>query len=372
MPIYKMNGKKNGQQKYRVRINYNDSAGNHRQITRIAYGNAEARNLEATLLKQVKETPATSRMTMQELYNEYTAAKKHEVRETSLLKTKNRLEHHVLPYCRNMQLEKIDAAMLTKWKNTLSESKLAVSTRRGIFGEFRAMLNFAVRTGRLSRNPLSLVGNFKNAYEINHQERLQYYTPDEFKKYIACARKSASTITEWGYFVFFAIAYFTGARKGEINALKWSDIDGDFLHIRRSITQKLKGGDKETPPKNKTSYRSLQMPLPLIRILAEHKERQKEIKYFTEDFRICGGPNCLRDTSIDQANRRFAKAAGLPRIKIHDFRHSHASFLANEGINIQEIARRLGHSKIEITWNTYAHLYPREEERAVKVLNTVI
>ena len=45
--------------------------------------------------------------------------------------------------------------------------------------------------------------------------------------------------------------------------------------------------------------------------------------------------------------------------------------LANEGINIQEISRRLGHSNVEITWNTYSHLYPREEERAVSVLNGI-
>lgn len=87
--------------------------------------------------------------------------------------------------------------------------------------------------------------------------------------------------------------------------------------------------------------------------------------------RVCGGPQCLRDTSLDHKNRLFAEKAGLPRIRIHDFRHSHASLLANEGINIQEIARRLGHSKIEITWNTYSHLYPREEERAVAVLNKI-
>lgn len=63
--------------------------------------------------------------------------------------------------------------------------------------------------------------------------------------------------------------------------------------------------------------------------------------------------------------------AGLKKIRIHDFRHSHASFLANNGINIQEIARKLGHSKVDITWNTYSHLYPKEEERAITVLNSI-
>lgn len=79
----------------------------------------------------------------------------------------------------------------------------------------------------------------------------------------------------------------------------------------------------------------------------------------------------MRDTSIANKNIQFADAAGLPHIRIHDFRHSHASLLANEGINIQEIARRLGHAKIEQTWNTYAHLYPREEERAIQILDRV-
>ena len=92
---------------------------------------------------------------------------------------------------------------------------------------------------------------------------------------------------------------------------------------------------------------------------------------YNEDWKVCGGIRCLRDTSIENKNKAFAEAAGLPHIRIHDFRHSHASLLCNEGINIQEIARRLGHSKIEMTWNTYSHLYPREEERAVQILNQI-
>ena len=83
------------------------------------------------------------------------------------------------------------------------------------------------------------------------------------------------------------------------------------------------------------------------------------------------GDKCLRDTSITNRSIQFAKAAGVKIIRIHDFRHSHATLLANEGINIQEIARRLGHSKIEITWNIYSHFYPKEEERALKILNEI-
>ena len=51
--------------------------------------------------------------------------------------------------------------------------------------------------------------------------------------------------------------------------------------------------------------------------------------------------------------------------------HNHASVLINTGINIKEIARRLGHSKVEQTWNTYSHLYPQEEQRALNILNNL-
>jgi len=193
-------------------------------------------------------------------------------------------------------------------------------------------------------------------------------------KYITVAEESASTIADWGYYVFFNIAFYTGARKGEINALKWSDIDGNIMHIRRSIAQKLKGDDVESAPKTKSSIRDLQIPEPLIKILNEHKERQKAAagELFSDDYRICGGERPLRDTTIEKRNTSYSKAAELPHIRIHDFRHSHASLLANEGINIQEVSRRLGHSNVTMTWNTYSHLYPREEERAIEVLNRVV
>lgn len=371
MPIYKMKGTKNGLQKYRVRVNYTDSTGQPRQTERVVYGSQEAKDLEKALMQQVKEQSIAHRMTLQELYDQYMKVKKHEVRETTYDKTRRVLSGFVLPALGNCKIDKLNNPVLQKWKTSVSEAGLSLRTKQNIFSEFRTMLNYAVKMEYLPRNPLYNIGNFKEVYFEMQPDKLQYYTPEQFLKYIAAARENCATLTDWGYYVFFSIAFYTGMRKGEINALKWTDIDGDILHVRRSIAQKLKGGDVETPPKNKSSYRDLQIPEPLSVLLDEHKARQQKADGFTEDWRVCGGPQCLRDTSLDHKNRLFAEKAGLPRIRIHDFRHSHASLLANEGINIQEIARRLGHSKIEITWNTYSHLYPREEERAVAVLNKI-
>lgn len=208
---------------------------------------------------------------------------------------------------------------------------------------------------------------------------MSFYTPEEFKKYIEIARKQAlekqkkeKNLYEWNFYVFFNIAYYTGLRKGEIHALRWNDINGNYLSVKHSITQKLKNRtDVETPPKNKSSIRTLQMPLPLIKILKEHKKRQMQLQNFSEDSRILGDGKCLRDTTIQKKNILYSTLANVKTIRIHDFRHSHASLLANMGINIQEVARRLGHSKVEITWNTYSHLYPKEEEKAVAILNAI-
>ena len=126
-----------------------------------------------------------------------------------------------------------------------------------------------------------------------------------------------------------------------------------------------------TPPKNASSIRTIEIPVPLQEVLVEHKERIRQIDGFSEDLYICGGKQPVRDSTVQKYNKRFAEQAGIKQIRLHDFRHSHASLLANEGINIQEVARRLGHSDIEITLKTYAHLYPRESERAVSVLNSV-
>ena len=383
MPIYKMKGSKDGKQKYRVRINYQDSMGINRQIDRVTYGNAEAKELERQLNYDIKQSIPAKRITVKQLYEEYLKSKKHELREQSIRSIVTYLDNHVIPELGNLRLDKLTTPALKKWKDGINEKtvknkgvkKLSIKTKQHIYNEFRTMLNYAVQMDYIEKNPLKKIGNFKSSITLESEKEMDYYTPDEFKLYIKAAydcAKNSSTNHEWDYYVFFNIAYYTGLRKGEIHALKWSDIEGDYLHVTRSIAQKLKGADRETPPKNKSSIRTIQIPIPLKEILNAHTERYKQLEGFNNDYRICGGITSLRDSTLDKHNKKYAELAGIKKIRIHDFRHSHASLLANEGINIQEIARRLGHSKIEITWNTYSHLYPREEERAINILNKIV
>ena len=383
MPINKGKGKKDGLQKYNVRVNYHTDKGEYKQIFRTAYGLEAAKELERNLNDEInnkeiinKDEKVAKKFTVQQLFDEYINIKQYEVRETTIAKNRQNFNYYILPKFKNILIDKITVASLQQWKLSMEQKDLSLNSKKQAFSDFRAMLNYAVKMEYLPKNPISKIGNFKDKMSI--EPEMDFYTSQEFIKFISTAKKFAEErqaknqdLSEWDFYVFFNIAFFTGLRKGEIYALKWSDINSGYLFVKRSITQKLKGGDRETPPKNKASVRTLQIPLPLIQILKEHKERQGRSKYFSDDNRICGGEKCIRNTTVKRKNDMYAKTAELKIIRIHDYRHSHVSILANENINIQEIARRLGHSRIEMTWNTYSHLYPREEERAINILNSI-
>lgn len=373
MPINKVKGsKKDGLQKYRIRVNYVDARGNYKQKERTAYGIEEAKAIERQLQMEVETKTVTASMTVRQLYDEYMKGKRYETRESTWDKSRRVLERYVLPELESYRIDKLNIKVLQAWKLSVEEQGLAIKTRKNIFSDFRAMLNYAVRMEYLPKNPLSVVGNFKDAYTI--KKEMDYYTAEEFQQFIQVALKTAEngSLEDWHYFVFFCIAFYTGLRKGEIHALQWTDIKNNRIYITKSLCQKLKGEDRETPPKNQSSVRDIQIPQPLQNILEEHHRRCRNIDGFTEHMKICGCTKALRDTSLQKRNITYANTAGLKVIRIHDFRHSHASLLANSGINIQEISRRLGHSNIEMTWNTYSHLYPKEEERATDVLDDII
>lgn len=116
MPIYKMKGSKDGKQKYRVRINYIDNEGKSRQIDRVAYGSAEAKELERQLLYDIKHQSTSVRMTFQKLFEIYKKSVENEIRESTLQKTNKTILNHVIPYLGNVSLSKLTVPVLQNWK----------------------------------------------------------------------------------------------------------------------------------------------------------------------------------------------------------------------------------------------------------------
>ena len=124
-------------------------------------------------------------------------------------------------------------------KNDIGGMELSTVTKQNVYRELSAMLNYAVRMELIPKNPLSGVGTFREPNFEKPAEKLHYYTPEQYHRFITEAKKD----TDRRYYVFFSIAFYTGIRKGEINALRWTDIEGNIIHVRRSVTQKLKCDD---------------------------------------------------------------------------------------------------------------------------------
>ncbi len=363
--------KKDGLLKYRVRVNYTDVNGKNCQVERTAYGLDAARQMEVELKQSLKVEPLGSRLTVSQLFDEYIHAQQKAVKQSTLDSANYIMSEYILPTLGSVKLSKLTAPVLQRWKNDIDSTDLAFGTKKLIYRRFCAMLNFAVKMDYLQANPLAKLGGFKAPIEITTaNDEMDFYTVEEFQKYIAAAyayAKGKDTALTWSGYVFFCIAFYTGARKGEIRALRWCDIKDGTIFISKSINN----DNIVTAPKTKSSIRAVGIPAPLAEVLAIHKKRCSTTDGFTDECYICGGLKAVSCSYLRKKNLDFATSAGLRVIRIHDFRHSHASLLINSGISIQEVSRRLGHADTTVTMRVYAHMYPSEKERALAVLDTV-
>jgi integrase len=165
------------------------------------------------------------------------------------------------------------------------------------------------------------------------------------------------------YALLFTFLYTVGCRRGEALALGWSDIDykKGTVRITKSITfkssKKAEGDRYEiTTPKNKGSVRTVTVPPFLLDLLREANKNGAGAFLF-------GGDAPLPATSIERHLTACATAGGVKRIRVHDLRHSCASYLIHAGVSIVAVSRQLGHTDIEQTLNTYSHMLPDDREQ---------
>ena len=164
--------------------------------------------------------------------------------------------------------------------------------------------------------------------------------------------------------------FFTGVRPGEAMALKFSDLNKYYIDINKTISEH---GEREiNSPKTLTSYRKISIDKRLYKELTNLKnEYNKKYNYNNYDYFIFGGIKPLSPTSINRRKEKACKLANIRKIKLHEFRHSHATLLLNKKILIHEISKRLGHSDISITLNTYTHTSEIQEKRVIKTLSLI-
>ena len=172
----------------------------------------------------------------------------------------------------------------------------------------------------------------------------------------------------------------TGARRGEILALKWKNIDWDKkqIFINSNLLYSPDVGIYITTPKTEKSIRYISIPDETIRILKEYQEWQNEQKeYFGSYFEDQGFVFCRDngmpfhpDSVTDYMNKLSAKY-NLPHINPHAFRHTMASVLYHNGVNSVSVSGRLGHAQVSTTANIYAHLIDDADKHNSQILSDV-
>ena len=179
--------------------------------------------------------------------------------------------------------------------------------------------------------------------------------------------------------VLLAVAVVTGMRRGELLALRWSDIDFDRrrLLVLHSVDFLAGYGYVEGKPKTAAGRRVISLPAFLLEMLKHHQVQQLALRKASdhwEDYDLVF-PNLrggyLHPNHMGEKFRRLLKEAGLPHIHFHDLRHSAASILLCMGVNVKVIQELLGHSDISITLRTYSHLLPSMQQDVVQTWNDV-
>jgi integrase len=188
----------------------------------------------------------------------------------------------------------------------------------------------------------------------------------------------------------FLTVFMVGLRRGELLGLRWQDIgwDDEVLHVRqilvRIYNRDTRGEGRKTrlvfqEPKTEKSRRSVSIPEVCLAALRRHKAHQAE-------ERLLLGPGYQDDglvfakadgTPIDPRlmNLYFTQAlkrAGLPAIRLHDARHTFATWMLEQGTQPKVVSEMLGHSKISTTLDVYSHVSLELQKQAAAKLNTAL
>jgi len=178
------------------------------------------------------------------------------------------------------------------------------------------------------------------------------------------------------------VALFTGMRLGEILALRWGriDLDRNVIQVREAVEHTKAHGLRFKSPKSKAGRRDITMPDLLIETLRDYRKVQLELRMKLGAGKLQDDALLFADlegtlpspNSMSAAWSDFAKAVGMPEVSFHGLRHTHASQLISEGVDIVTFSKRLGHAKPTITLATYAHLFQKDDSKAAAAINAAL
>ena len=351
--------------KYSFTLRYTDIYGNTKQYTSKGYDTKKEAELEEARFRiKAKENKiSASNITFKNLFLEYIEYRRKDIKPQSLRKLEN--QYKIFAPLDNV---KVNDFNLQTWKQLqlyLDQRGYSVEYKNKVLGLLKRMIRYSNKFYNTNDYMLNYIENYKRVNEM--KKEMQFFTYDEFQKFI-------SVVEEFDYKTFYETLYYLGLRQGEATALTWKDIDFEKkeVSINKTLTTKLKGQLYTiSSPKTANSNRTLPIPLKLLKSYEKLLKEAKKKKYFNESWFVFGNELPFRETTIQVKKNKYCKQAGVKQIRIHDFRHSCASFLINNGASIVLVSKYLGHSKISITLDTYTHLYKNELLEVSKIIDTL-
>lgn len=330
---------RNGKTKYYAAFYYSDYTGQRKKKKKEGFTTAAAaKQFEKDFTDQHS---GSSDILFRNLVENYLADCRQRQKPTTLLSKTNRIDHYVLPFFSDLPVSEITPLHVRKWQNEILQKGYKPGTMRMIHASLAAVLNFAVKYYGLKQNPATLAGSIGTLKQLH---KIQFYTLDQFKKFLPCVSDK--------FRVAFKILFFTGLRIGELLALTVGDFDAaaGTLTVNKSYSSEL--GITQTPKTTK-SNRVVTLPPFLVSDIEDY--------LFFKFFEPQPGERLfywLYKSALSAESKNAATLAGLPQIRLHDFRHSHASLLIDLDFPPLVISERLGHESVKTTLEIYSHLYP--------------
>jgi len=362
MPVYKDTTKtKDGRQWYFV-ISYTTLDGRYKNYKSKKFKTKREAELEESKFLLDKGYADTDKITFSVLIDHYLTEKENTLKPRTLERYKNHF-HKIDNLLGHIEVKALTKVQYDEFRNIILDSDFAISSKNTIFMFVKSLINY----GSLHFDIYNSIPFKYLPLKDNRIKTMDFYTLDEFNQFISVA-------DDIRYKGMFITLFYCGLRLGEANALLFSDINfkAGEIAITKTVTTKAKdkqGNYLVSTPKTKGSIRTLPLPNVVLNTLKQLYDYYSKFEEFNTDWYVFGGLRPIPQTTLDNAKKRYCKQANIKEIRIHDFRHSAASLMANNGASIMLLSRYLGHSSIKQTLDRYAHLYASEMDSLVDKIN---
>lgn len=367
MPVYKDKRKTKDNRQYYYSIHYVDSYGKaHRIQSKRFATKKEAEKEEAKQLLELDKI-ASETMTFNQALDLFLEEKKKLVKYSTyyyFVKT----TRHIRNVLGDVRIDKLTIKQYQEFLDYLDNYErdgkpISNKFKNKVIEALKATLDFTDKRYDLTSSIPNKFNNFKN----EDKKEMKFITLKEFNHLLNYVDSDI-------YKTLFIVLFYMGLRIGEANALQWINVDfnKNTLEIKKTLSTKLRNEEGDpviTTPKTKSSIRTLPMPQIVSKALLDLHDYYSRYDSFNDGWYVFGGYKPIGESTIRLYKDVCFENARLEPIRLHDFRHSCASYLINNGASPLLVSKWLGHSDITMTLNTYSHLYKSELEDVVNKIN---